>query len=992
MKLSEQFYKYAYVFLAEDESVRNSIDEGEYSKLVERAGQKIPALWESCYRNETGRLLDKYTLAVKRTYKKSGVTVRHLKNANEPADYIGFECLFLAFWCFVLERAEEEKGCHPEAKKGTADGDAGAEKAAWKHLQDEAVQVLGDFLKEHALYFFGAVRKSLEEDGKYPKFAALLEEIEEAANALTKILKNALTNIFTDAFDREVVENRFDGEEKQEVLTSCILAWQSQYGKIEMPVEMVQCDPAEKEEYFWRRSAGCWNNCGSSCLKEVEVQDGCVLRVRSARTEELQENRLTTCIRGLASAETYVTADRLRYPLLRTGKRGSGKFRRISWEEALRRISAENARIRDTYGPASRYIAYSTGVVSLIRPDEVLRRFLNLDGGFLGFYNDYSAACTQWATSLMYGTGKTGNSAEDLLNAKLILVWGHNPLETGFGPMLRKMLCRAKQKGIRIITIDPRCSDTANYGDEWIPIRPATDGAMAAAMAYVIISENRHDKHFLHTYCSGYDRETMPEQYKKEESFEEYILGTRDGIPKTPEWAEKITGVSKEKIIELARLYAKSKPAAILQGCGPQRHANGEQTVRMITALSCLCGNIGISGGRCGAEDDTEKPAKVYFPNGEERYPGKIPCYLWTEAVRDGVQMKPVSDGLLGVTKLDSNVKMVWCLGGNTLINQHGDINETKKLLENEVLCECIVCSDVFMTPSAMYADIILPAASCYEVDDITPAWQEGDFLLYNRKMTEPLFESKFEYEWIRKLAWMNGVGEAFDDGKETMEEWLRSLYECMRKEYPQLPAYHEFRENGIATYPKRPPVIAFEKQIRDPKQYPFPTYSGKIDFFIPYIYHLYEEEEIAPIPKYTPCGEGIEQLSDEPEEFQLIGWHTKVRTHSCHDNNHILRKKEPEAVWMNPADAIRLHIADGEEIILENVRGRMSVPVKVTERVATRVLALSQGAWYCPDENGTDRNGSINVLTSLKPTPLAKGNPQHTNLVRVRKKQSAGQ
>ena len=114
--------------------------------------------------------------------------------------------------------------------------------------------------------------------------------------------------------------------------------------------------PNQKEERVWIRSAGCWNNCGSSCLKEVEVCDGCVLRVRSARTEELQENRLTTCIRGLASAETYLTADRLRYPLLRTGKRGSGSFRRISWEEALQRIAAENVRIRDTYGAASRYI------------------------------------------------------------------------------------------------------------------------------------------------------------------------------------------------------------------------------------------------------------------------------------------------------------------------------------------------------------------------------------------------------------------------------------------------------------------------------------------------------------------------------------------------------------------------------------------------------------------------------------------------------------
>ncbi len=960
MKISEQFYEYAYIFLADQNAVGSIAEESEYQRLIERAGQRVPALWESCYRNGTGRLLDKYTLAVQRAYKKSGVKIVRSDQANEPADYIGYECLFLSFWSFVLEK---ETGSENFTDVGAMAG-----------------KILLRFLEEHMLLFSENLKKELELHGNYPKFTKLVKELQRTAEKLKDIVTQ---------YDRCGQEKREAQDKKlDDQIPVWISEWESEHQSRPIPASFAFCSPNQKEERVWIRSAGCWNNCGSSCLKEVEVCDGCVLRVRSARTEELQENRLTTCIRGLASAETYLTADRLRYPLLRTGKRGSGSFRRISWEEALQRIAAENVRIRDTYGAASRYITYSTGVVSLVRPDEVLRRFLNLDGGFLGFYNDYSAACTQWATSLMYGTGKTGNSAEDLLNSSLILVWGHNPLETGFGPALRKMLCRAKKKGIRIITIDPRCSDTAAYGDEWIPIRPATDGALAAGMAYVIISENLHDKKFLHTYCSGYDHETMPKQYQKEESYEEYILGIRDQIPKTPEWAEKITGIPKEKIIELAHLYAESKPAAILQGCGPQRHANGEQTVRMITALSSLCGNVGISGGRCGAEDDTEKPVKAYFPNGEERYPGKIPCYLWTKAVREGTCMKPVKDGLLGVTKLDSNVKMLWCLGGNTLINQHGDINETRKILENESLCECIVCSDVFMTPSAMYADIILPAASCYEIDNITPAWQEGDFLLYNRKMTEPLFESRFEYEWIRRLAWMSGEGEDFDDGKETMEEWLKSLYRDMQITDSALISYEKLRENGIARYSERPPVIAFEQQRKDPDHHPFPTYSGKIDFFIPYIYHLYGEEEIAAIPKYVPCGEGIEELSEDENEFQLIGWHTKVRTHSCHDNNRILQKKEPEAVWMHPEDAKKLGITEGETIILENVRGRMKVPVKITSRIATRVLALSQGAWYDPDSEGTDQRGSINILTSLKPTPLAKGNPQHTNIVRVRKRE----
>lgn len=939
--LSEKFCRYAELFLNDWESIPiewKSIEgfEKEYRRLVERAGLRLPALWESCYRNGTGRLLDKYTLAVQKAYERSGICVCQTER-NEPADYIGYECRFISSLV-----AEAQESAYAAAE-------------------------LTAFLQEHFVFMAEGLQKELKRNESFPVFLEIAGEIADD-------IKELLTKLA----GREGQEECQNSDSYLQRLNRA-------------------ASGADTGSTFICRTAGCWNNCGSSCLKEVQVRDGCILKVRSARTDEAQEDRLTTCVRGLASAETFLTADRLRYPLLRTGKRGSGEFRRISWAEALERIYAENDRIREAYGAASRYIAYSTGIVSLIRPDKVLRRFLNLDGGFLEFYNDYSEACINWATELTYGTNKTGNSAGDLLNTNFILLWGYNPLETGFGPMMRKMIARAKKRGIRITVIDPRCSDTANYADEWIALRPATDGALAAAMCHVIISEGLHDIEFLHTYCSGFDRETMPEQYKNEETFEDYIFGKRDGVPKTPEWAEQITGVPKEKIIELARSYAMAKPAALLQGYGPQRHANGEQTARMITMLSCLCGNIGISGGRCGAEDSVERPARAYFPTGENAYPGKIPCYLWTQAVEDGVHMKPVRDGLLGVTKLESNIKMIWCLGGNTLLNQHGNINKTKKILENESLCEFIVCSDLFMTPSAMYADIILPGASCYETDNITPAWQEGDFLLYNRKMTEPLFESRFEYEWIRELAGMketrenkdNGGSQKlwyFDDGKENMEEWLRYLYESMRAKSPELPMYEEFRETGVAKYKRNENFIAFEKQIEDIEKYPFSTYSGKIDIFIPYIYHLYGENEIAPIPKYQPSGEGVEELPEDADYFQLIGWHTKVRTHSCHDNNRVLQKKEPQSVWMHPEDATKLGIVDGEEVLLENERGRVKVHAKVTGRTARRVLALSQGAWYEPERDGTDKRGSINVLTSLKPTPLAKGNPQHTNIVRVRK------
>lgn len=978
-RLEECFYHAAFLFLADlEQEERYKKDRkflNEYRRLIERSGQDLPALWESCYHNHTRTLLDQNTLQVIREYRNLGFEWKS-SEGNEPQDYFGIECLHLSFLLFLL-------GQDPDDREGI-----------------RIRLKIHRFAEQHLKVFCKGLHEELGE--AYPYFCKMAEDVQKYLDETIALSGRAEDSgqgeeirVCVPPAETDVhVSGGTEGRSGAVGAAGWVREQLEQFRKKHPDFGMlgIQAVPAGKSVRLRKRGAGCWNNCGNSCLKEVTAENGCILKVASAKTEEPQEDRLTTCIRGLNSPQTFLTADRLRYPLLRTGKRGSGEFRRISWEEAVEWMARKNLEIRSRYGPQSRYVAYSTGVVSEVRPDKVIRRFLNLDGGFLEFYNDYSAACINYISELMYGTCDTGNSIEDLLHSHLILVWGHNPLETGFGPGMRKMLVRAKKKGIRIVAIDPRCSDTASYVNEWIPIRPGTDGAMAAAMAYVILTRKKHNPEFLHRFCMGFDRETMPEAYRGQETFEDYILGLRDGIPKTPEWAQEITGVPADTTKNLALAYAAAKPAAILQGCGPQRQANGEQTARMIAMLSCLCGYIGISGGRCGAVDAVEQYPHAKFPKGINPYPGQIPCYLWTKAVRDGAGMRPVEDGLMGVNALDTGIKMIWCLAGGTLLNQHGDINETKRILEEESLCECIVCSDLFLTPGAMYADLVLPAASCFETENITRAWQEGDFLLYNQKYTDPLFQSRYEYGWIQELAEKSGVKELFSEGHDTAEAWCQTLYERLRasvdqegkQPFMQMPSYEALKECGIARYPEREPVIAFERQIRDPEHNPFPTPTGKIEIFSPYIYHLYREEEIAPIPKYQPCRDGYETLPDDGRHFQLIGWHTKVRTHSCHDNNRVLREKEPQAVWMHPEDASRLGIEEGETVSLENERGRTKAPVRVTARIAPGVLALTQGAWYRPDKEGTDQNGSINVLTSLRPTPLAKGNPQHTICVKV--------
>ena len=398
----------------------------------------------------------------------------------------------------------------------------------------------------------------------------------------------------------------------------------------------------------------------------------------------------------------------------------------------------------------------------------------------------------------MYGTCETGNSLEDWLNTNLIILWGHNPAETKFDCGTMYYLKKAREKGIPMVVVDPRKNDTVLALEaEWIPIRPATDSAMMDAMAYVIVQEGLWDKEFTDRCCLGFDREHMPEGIDGSESYLSYILGEKDQIPKTPRWAEAITGVRAEVIRSLAVRYGSARPAALIQGYGPQRHACGEQIARGGIMLACLTGNVGVSGGWASGAADCNRHKTPAFPQPKNPYGRKIPVFLWTEAVVRGHEMTELdgvtADGgnwgggaVSGGTgdshspRLSSDIKMILNLAGNCLINQHSDINRTSQILKDTSKCEFIVCSDIFMTASAKYADILLPGVSMFECSNITMPWQYGDFLGFGNQVTEPLYECRFEYDWLCEVAEKIGLGQEFSLGR-TGEQWLEAIYEELR-------------------------------------------------------------------------------------------------------------------------------------------------------------------------------------------------------------------
>lgn len=572
------------------------------------------------------------------------------------------------------------------------------------------------------------------------------------------------------------------------------------------------------------------NNCGSRCVIDAHVCDGKIIKITTDTGKgSLKYPPLTACAKGLNYHKTYLDeSKRLKKPLLRVGERGAGAFREISWEEAIDHLSREWIRIRDTYGVASRYVHYGWGVSAMVNPMGLAKRLLALDGGFLDYYNSYSNACIHYVTPYIYGSVEAGNSFSELCNSKLIILWGHNPADTRFDAMMYYLL-EAKKRNIPIICIDPRYHSTARLlKAEWIPIRPTTDAALMDAMAYVMITEHLYDEAFIHTYCQGFTQDTMPDGYEDQEDYFSYVLGKRDACPKTPKWAEQITGIPEHKIYELARSYAGTKPAALIQGYGPQRNANGEQTVFGSMMLACLTGNVGISGGWSGSNCTTKNPPVPTMPSVDNPVLEKIPIYAWTDAVEDG------------------RIKMILNLAGNAILNQHGDINRTKQIIKDTSKCELIVTSDVFMTPSARFSDLVLPATSFLETDNITFPWVSGGFIGFNNKVVEPVGDSRFEYDWLKEVADKLGLYEAFTEGHETSEEWQRECYETLRmrilpeeahepkKFAEELPSYNEARKAGIYRYKNWPVQIAFRKQREDFANNPFHTPSGKIEIFCP--------------------------------------------------------------------------------------------------------------------------------------------------------------
>ncbi len=738
--------------------------------------------------------------------------------------------------------------------------------------------------------------------------------------------------------------------------------------------------------------AGCpAHNCGGRCVLKLFVKDNEIVRIETDDRpgDDISDPQLRACIRGRAYRRRQYHKDRLKYPLKRVGKRGEGKFERISWDEALDMMASEIKRVRKEYGNSAILVPYGTGSYNQTNGRQTAARLMNLYGGSLGFYNSYSWACISRATPYVYGTGVTGNQRQDWVNSKYIIMWGWNPAEMRDGTNSEYFLKKARENGARIICIDPRMSMSATaLADEWIPIRPGTDTALMSAMAHVIISEGLHDKDFIQRCCVGFDKSQMPEGLEDEESYSDYILGTRDGQPKTPEWAEAITGIPRQTITRIAREYASTKPAMLYQGYGMQRRAYGEQPVLGGCVLSAITGNVGIPGGWASGialQADDGGPFWNIFPTGRNPVSATIPVFLWTEAILRGKEMGP-EDGLIGAEKLDNNLKMIWCVASNILINQHADTNRSARILQDESLVEFIAVQDQFMTPSAKYADLVLPVCTQFEVWGLEDGWKYGDEVILMPQVLEMPAETKSDYQIAAEIADRLGIKGEYTLGRDEKDwiEWAVKYYKNTRfPDIPDLEKLHEMNR-GVYTRPIHEPKVAFRDFRQDPERHPLNTPSGKIEIFSKQLYDMGKPETIPAVPKYIREWESPFGEESKRHPLQAIGHHYMSRVHSTHDGIDWLEEAFPQRLFINPLDAEARGIHNGEEVLVYNDRGKIRMRCRITNKIKPGVVNIPQGAWWQPDEEGVDRRGNVNVLTSHRWTPLAFGNAQHTIMVEV--------
>ncbi len=695
----------------------------------------------------------------------------------------------------------------------------------------------------------------------------------------------------------------------------------------------------------------CGHNCGGRCVVNAHVRDNRIVKISTDPRKWTPEMPpLHACVRGFGQVERMNHPDRLKHPLRRVGPRGSGEFEEIGWDVALDEVARQMRRVRDTYGPAAILDASRSGNTAMLHNRASLQRLLFKFGGCTELWTNISAEAEVFSVHETFGLEadykSSGREPIDYASSRLIVMWGWSPGDGTFGTNTLQHLKRAKKLGVRIVCVDPRRTKSSyELADEHVFIKPSSDTAALVAMAYVIASEGLHDQAFLDRYVQGFDEAHMPAGAPANASYRSYLVGLADGVKKTPEWAAAITGIPAAVIRRLAIEYATSKPAALHCGYAPGRTIHGEQFHRAAYSLAAITGNIGISGGNSGVSNGaTGRGGIKAFPAGTNPTHARVASTLLADLLDRGAAGGYPAD-----------IKLIYSVCGD-LFNQCPNVTKTIAATRK---VEFIVAHDHFLTPTARYADIVLPATTFWERNDLHTPWAGGGhYVISMNKAVEPAGECRNDLDICADIARRLGI-EDYND--KTEEQWLRELSSVAIDDFEQ------FRAQGLARLPAPEDAVAFAREIRDPERHPFSTPSGKIEIYSTRLAanpDPYGLGVIPPIPTWIP------DTPDPRHPLQLMSPKSRARTHSIHSNQPVLGRADHDDVWMNTKDAAARGIVDGARVRVFNDRGATILPVRVTDRILPGVVSIKDGAWYTPDADGADTRGCCNVLTADRSAP----------------------
>jgi len=671
-------------------------------------------------------------------------------------------------------------------------------------------------------------------------------------------------------------------------------------------------------------------------------------------------------------------------------KRGQEPFVEVSWEQALDLVAQELTRVRTQHGNRAIF-GGSYGWSSAGRfhhAQSQVHRFLNSVGGYVRHQDSYSLGAARVLMPHIVASMEelmVMHTSWDVLakHCKLFITFGGVPRKNSQinagGATLHHVkggLYAMREAGVRFVNVTPTAEDLDNGGDvEWLAIRPNTDAALILALCHVLYTENLHDKDFLARCTVG---------------FEKFAPTLAD---KTPEWAEQITGIAASRIRSLAREMAATRTTVSI-GWSLQRSHHGEQPFWALVTLACMLGQVGLPGGGFGVGYGPVNLMGSGFP----KYSGPT-LPQGTNAVKDFIPVARFSDMLLnpggtcsynGQTITYPDIRLVYWAGGNPF-HHHQDLN---RLMVAWRKPETIVFHEQFWTPAARMADIVLPATTSLERDDIGYGSREP-FLVAMKKAREPVGEARDDYWIFAGIAERMGAGKAYTEGRDTMQ-WLRHLYGEARdksaKSGVAVPDFDAFWEAGIAEAKgeEREPVMLARFRA-DPAKNPLKTPSGRIEIFSEKIASFGYDDCPGHATWFEPAEwlgarkagrYPLHMLSDQPTDKL----HSQL-DHSPHAAATKVKGRQP--VTIHPHDAAARGIADGDLLRVFNDRGACLASARLSDRIRPGVVRLSTGAWFDPEQAGSNRplekHGNPNALTlDIGASKLSQGCIAQTCLVEI--------